>query len=587
MQENTKKTLGIFWKYTMKYWPAFFITVFFLVVGAIITVITPIYLKKIVDLMSAGSLARNETYKNLMSILSVIVILYIVEWAAWRISTYFAGRVELRVMADLSNACFKYLHKLSFNFFNNNFVGSLVKRVNWFTRAYEGIIEVFFWDLFLVVVRIGLMLVVIFQRNTILGWSLVGWIVCFLVFNQMFVKFKLKYNLKRNDAETKATGILADTITNHLNVKLFTGYKHEEKRYGDITNEVKKWRTITWNLDTLFEAVQSFFMFALDVGILYLAITFWKKGTLTVGDLVLLQTYLFGMISMLWSFGRNIRRIYNHLADAEEMTVMFNTPPEIVDLSKAVALKPGAGKIEFKNVSFNYNQTKEILKKLNLVISPQEKIALVGPSGAGKSTITKLLLRLYELSAGKILVDNQDISKVKMESLWQNVSLVPQDPILFHRTLLENIRYGKPDATEAEVFEAAKLAHCDEFIKDFPEGYATFVGERGVKLSGGERQRVAIARAILHNAPILILDEATSSLDSESEQLIQKALDVLIKGKTVIVIAHRLSTIMKMDRILVVKDGKITETGSHKELLQKEDGIYKKLWEVQAGGFIA
>ncbi|MCX6742753.1 MAG: ATP-binding cassette domain-containing protein, partial [Candidatus Parcubacteria bacterium] len=254
------------------------------------------------------------------------------------------------------------------------------------------------------------------------------------------------------------------------------------------------------------------------------------------------------------------------------------TPHEIQDVPEAKDLEVTAGKIEYQEASFNYNETRSVLKKFNLVIKPGEKIALIGPSGAGKTTIVRLLLRLYDLTSGKILIDNQNIARVTQESLWHNISLVPQDPILFHRSLMENIRYGNFKASEKEILKAAKLAHCHEFISKLSDGYNTYVGERGIKLSGGERQRVAIARAILHNTPILILDEATSSLDSESEMLIQKALDELMKNKTVIAIAHRLSTIRKMDRIIVIGEKGIVEEGTHDSLIAQKTGLYKKLY---------
>jgi ATP-binding cassette subfamily B protein len=327
-------------------------------------------------------------------------------------------------------------------------------------------------------------------------------------------------------------------------------------------------------------------MTILEIGLMFLAIKLWQKNILTVGDFVLIQAYLLRIFEKLWGFGRVIRDFYENLADAEEMTEILETPHEIVDIPNAKKLKIITGGIKFNNVDFNYNQTRKVLDKFNLEIKPQEKIALVGPSGAGKSTIVRLLLRLHDINAGEIIIDKQNIAKVMQESLWQNISLVPQDPILFHRTLLENIRYGELKATDKDVIKAAKIAHCHEFISQLPDGYGTYVGERGVKLSGGERQRVAIARAVLRNAPILVLDEATSSLDSESERYIQDALDKLMKEKTVIVIAHRLSTIMKMDRIIVIDKGGIIEEGTHKELLKKKNGIYKKLWKIQAGGFI-
>ena len=259
------------------------------------------------------------------------------------------------------------------------------------------------------------------------------------------------------------------------------------------------------------------------------------------------------------------------------MVEILMTPHEVKNLPAATILEVKEGKVEFKKVSFSFNKTRGLIDNLNLSIGRGEKVALIGPSGAGKSTIVKLLLRTYDLTSGSILVDNQNIQRVTQESLRQNISLVPQDPVLFHRTLLENIRYGRLGATDTEVIEAARLAHCDEFIETFPLKYNTLVGERGIKLSGGERQRVAIARAILKNAPILILDEATSSLDSYSESLIQDALEKLMKGKTSIVIAHRLSTIRKMDRIIVIETGQIVEDGSHDDLLVKGKGLYKRL----------
>jgi ATP-binding cassette subfamily B protein len=259
---------------------------------------------------------------------------------------------------------------------------------------------------------------------------------------------------------------------------------------------------------------------------------------------------------------------------------------EIKDSPSAKELIISRGGLEFKNLTFAFDETRKVLEDINLTIKPGEKVALIGPSGAGKTTFVRLLLRLYSPTAGKILIDGQDISEATQESLRKNISMVPQDPILFHRTLAENIAYGKRGSPKEEVENAAKLAHCNEFIKDLPFGFETYVGERGIKLSGGERQRVAIARAILTNAPILVLDEATSSLDSHSEMLIQDALNNLMKGRTTIVIAHRLSTIQKMDRIIVIDGGKIIEQGSHKELLSNESSLYKKLWELQAGGFL-
>ena len=298
-----------------------------------------------------------------------------------------------------------------------------------------------------------------------------------------------------------------------------------------------------------------------------------------------MQAYVIMTFNNVWNFLRYLKRFYESMSDANEMTEILETPHEVQDVAGAEALHVTHGEVEFRGASYGYYTGTSVYKDFSLKIAGGEKVAIIGPSGGGKSTFVKLLLRFHDLSSGQILIDGQDVAKVTQDSLRASVSLVPQDPILFHRSIMENIRYARPSATDAEVLEAARLAHCHDFIAGFPDRYETFVGERGIKLSGGERQRVAIARAMLKNAPILVLDEATSSLDSESERLIQDALNVLMAGKTVIVIAHRLSTVMQMDRIVVIEGGKITEQGKHEELLKLETGTYQRLWSIQAGGF--
>jgi ATP-binding cassette subfamily B protein len=301
--------------------------------------------------------------------------------------------------------------------------------------------------------------------------------------------------------------------------------------------------------------------------------------------IVLLQNYLVRLIENLWSFGDIVRVYYESFADANGMVIILSTPYDVKDKGRE-KLKDAKGEVVFDSVNYIYeNNNSKILDNFSLVIPAGQKIALIGSSGAGKTTFVRLLLRLFNISSGKITIDGVDISKITQENLREKISFVPQDPVLFHRTLMENIRYGRRDATDEEVKIAAHLAHCDDFIDELPNGYDTYVGERGVKLSGGERQRVAIARAILKNAPILILDEATSALDSHSESLIKDAFHNLMKNKTTIVIAHRLSTIREMDRILVLSKGKIIEDGTHDDLIETKNGLYKKLWELQAGGF--
>jgi len=585
MKYNTKQTLKIYWQYAMHYKLAVFVVVLTTIIASLVNVVIPLYYKKFFDVITSG-LDKQILGSQLITIIFYVLFLDIFSWICWRVATFTASYFQSHVMADLSNYCLAYLHKHSFAYFNNNFVGSLVKRVKWFVAAFEDISDKIIWDIIVLIVNVCGILYVLYTRNSLLALAMIIWIAIFMVVNFVFVKYKYKFDVARNEAETESSGLLADTITNNANVKLFNGYKKEIKSFAVITKKLRDLRKFTWYLGGYFESVQGALGVILDFVIFYIAIKLWQKNLLTIGDFVLLQAYIINIISRVWGFGRMIQKVYEKLSDAEEMTIVLTTPHEIQDIPQAKNLIAEQGKIEFQNVSFNYQQTRRVLKDFNLVIKPGEKIALVGPSGAGKTTIVRLLLRNYDLTSGKILIDQQNIAKVTQESLWRNISMVPQDPILFHRSLKENIRYGNFKATDKEVIKASKLAHCHEFISQLQNGYETYVGERGIKLSGGERQRVAIARAILHNAPILVLDEATSSLDSESEMLIRQALDKLMESKTVIAIAHRLSTIKKMDRIIVIGEKGIVEEGTHDSLVAQKTGLYKKLWVLQAGGFI-
>jgi ABC-type multidrug transport system fused ATPase/permease subunit len=406
----------------------------------------------------------------------------------------------------------------------------------------------------------------------------------FLGFQIYVSRIRQPLRMARADADSALTGTIADAIGNQNAIMLFSGRRFEHENTG---RAIERWRAATlrsWLSDDLIWGIQGLLMVAINVGLLYGAYRFWIAGLLTVGDFVLIQTYLLGIFDNLTSITRELRRVYDAFADAGEMVAILERPHAIADAEGAPALRLERGGIVFRDVGFDFGGKRSILKDFDLAIAPGEKVALVGPSGAGKSTITRLLLRFFDVSEGAIEIDGQNIAGVRQESLREAVSFVPQEPILFHRTLMENIRYGRRDATDEEVKEAAKKAHCHEFIEGLADGYGTYVGERGVRLSGGERQRIAIARAILRDAPILILDEATSSLDSESEALIQDALEQLMKDKTVIAIAHRLSTIMHMDRILVLEKGRIVAQGTHDQLIA-EGGLYQKLWSIQAGGF--
>ncbi len=580
------RVLHILWQHASRY-PWTLIGVVVSVVALIGSqTLAPLFYKRLIDTAVAASGPSPEVLHTLLVILASIAAIKSMAWISRRVRGALMVRFESRVMSDLAMMTFDRLMRHSYRFFTDNFAGTLVRRVNKFVAAFETIADQILFQLLPSVLIIAGSLSVLSQRDILLGITLSIGIVFFFGFNIVAGLWKQKYEVIRNERDSEATGRLADAIGNSTTIKLFSGHSFEAALFGKINDLLRKSRVVAWGLHELIGGVQGFIMFSTEISMLAVGIILWQKGILTVGDFVLIQLYLTSIFSRIDEFERVLKRLFESFADAGEMVEILDTPLEINDAPNAKELIVLRGEISFDCVTFAFHETRTVLKDFSLTIAPREKVALVGSSGAGKTTITRLLLRFHDIDGGIISIDGQDISKASQESLWNAVALVPQEPVLFHRTLRENILYGRRDASEQKVIEAAKRAHCHEFISDLPKGYETYVGERGVKLSGGERQRVAIARAILKNAPILVLDEATSSLDSESEALIQDALHELMREKTVIAIAHRLSTIREMDRIIVIDGGAIVAEGTHESLL-RQGGIYQKLWEIQAGNFMA
>ncbi|KKQ28617.1 MAG: ABC transporter ATP-binding protein [Candidatus Nomurabacteria bacterium GW2011_GWA1_37_20] len=586
--------LKYFWQVIKHFKVSFFAVIILTIITSALDVFIPLQYLKLWNVLSINNFTVIEVAK---SIIIFILLLNFLRWVLRRISGFSLSYFEARTMAGLREQAFDYLIGHSHSFFANNFSGSLTQRINKYARAFERITDRIMTDGLPLFVRSLGTVIAIYSLFPKYSYILGIFCIVFLLTAFIYIHYKLKYDIIASETDSRTTGALSDSISNHSSIQLFTGHEYEKEHMGKIIEDQRKKTSFNWYLWEGLGAIESFYSLVIEFIIFWVVLGDWKLGLITLPVIVLLQNYLIRLIENLWSFGAIVRTYYESFADAEEMAVILSTPYEIMDKPAQVAealfpLVSGnkasatIGKVIFDKITYIYaDNYYKVLDNFSLTIPAGQKIAIVGSSGAGKTTFVRLLMRLFNINSGRILIDGIDISDISQKSLREKISFVPQDPVLFHRTLLENIRYGRRDATDEEVLTAAHLAHCDEFIDALPNGYQTYVGERGIKLSGGERQRVAIARAILKNAPILILDEATSSLDSHSESLIQDAFHTLIKGKTTIVIAHRLSTIREMDRIIVLEKGKIIEDGTHKELANKKDGLYKKLWDLQAGGF--
>ncbi len=583
MKNLSKETLKIYWQHSMRYKGRLFVIVILVGVHIILTLYFPILYKKLLDQMMV-------TYKRsdlgpLMYIVWTIFIVSMIRQTAARAFNYLNNYFQLVVMRDLYNTIFSYVHRHSMTFFSNTFVGSLVTKAKRYERSYEIISDQIIFESGRLAVETVIILFLLTRENSKIGLIVLIWLIIYLVFSYLFTLYRLPVELQRSAIDSQVSGQMADTIANNVNIKAFSALSSEKNKFARLIQSQYLIRKKSWELITHSDGFQAVSMIVMEFFVLQQLVHLWGLGLITIGSVALVQSYLMRMFDKYWNVGKFIRQIFEAFSDANEMTEILLTPHGIQDVPNAGQLATKNGEIDFQNVGFSYGQAQEVLTDFSLKIKPKEKVAIVGPSGGGKTTIVKLLFRFYDIQKGAISIDGQNIGQVTQDSLRQALSLVPQEPILFHRSLLENIRYGKPEASDEEVIEASKLAHAHEFITGFPDSYRTLVGERGVKLSGGERQRVAIARAILKNSPILVLDEATSSLDSESEMYIQDALKKLMQDKTVIVIAHRLSTIMQMDRIVVIENGKVVEQGKHEELVKASQGLYQKLWEIQAGAY--
>lgn len=586
---TAQNTLKIYWAAAWKY-PKHVIGLITVLPVTILVhqFLPPLIAASILNRLSTGDFVPDQLWESFGQELVLYTALTLLGGVIlWRIVVLIIWHLEAHVTRDLARMMFNHFMDLGAGFHANSFGGSLVSQTNKLVGSYIRIADTTVFQVYTMILAFIFTIVIL---APVVPWYVAGLLVFSLAFMASAVRMTRKVRIlaaKEAAAQTKVTGQLADSITNVMAVKSFAGSASERKRFEKVTNASTR-----ATINVMGVSVKREFYFASVTSTLQALALVAATASVVIfdaeiGTVFLVLTYTGNIVMRLWEFSQQVLRNYNRsLGDAREAVLTLGTAPDINDPLKPEKSRMTAGHVSFSNIVFTHDGAKDpLFKGLNISIAPGEKVGMVGHSGSGKTSLTKLLLRYTDVDDGAVLIDNQDIRNVTQDDLRCAIAYVPQEPLLFHRSIRENIAYGKPNASDEEIIAAAKEANAHEFIVTLPGGYETLVGERGVKLSGGQRQRVAIARALIKDAPILVLDEATSALDSESEKLIQSALWQLMEGRTAIVIAHRLSTVQKLDRIIVLNNGKIVEQGSHQELLAKK-GTYAKLWAHQSGGFI-
>lgn len=581
---QVRHTLKFFWREIARYKWYSLGTLILTPVGVFIgNILGPLVFAHIVNTVSSG-LPADQIAPTLLPIgLTYLALLAVNNLALEKLRIYLCWKMELKAMKNLSTLIFDTISNQSMQFHSDHFSGSLVSQSNRFVSSFERFFDAIIWNLLPVISSLSFILIVLFSLTPLFALALLVLIIVYTVISGLTFHKISHLNTVEAAANSKQTGQLSDVITNILSVKSYAREAYERRRHIKLRTEIYQ-ASMKLMHATLLRQI----MFSLvNLSIIAFLIIFIIFGpswfNISVATMVIIVTYSQQIFSQLWDINHVFKDFNRVFGDAREMTAILSLEDDVVDRSDAKSLKVKQGIVGFNHITYQHsNAKKPIFEDFNLTVSAGERIGLVGISGSGKTTLTKLLLRFADVSKGSITIDDQDISAITQKSLRSAIAYVPQETALFHRTIAENISYSHPSASLEDIKKAAKLANAHDFIMDLPEGYETLVGERGVKLSGGQRQRIAIARAILKDAPILVLDEATSALDSESETLIQDALTKLMHGRTSLVIAHRLSTVAGLDRIIVLKNGKIVEQGSHAELLKNSNGAYQKLWTKQS-----
>jgi ATP-binding cassette subfamily B protein len=586
--EAFSKVLGFAFRHWQKQ-PIRIAVIMLCVLGEITAdLLTPFFAGRLVEAVASGAatseIAWNGAVTAFLALSGLGLMAVILRQAIFMLII----RLTLRMMSDVVTHAFKRVQRFSSDWHANAFAGSTVRKI---TRGMWAL------DVLNDTMLIALLpsIAMLIGSTILLGlfWPLMGLIVGVgsLIYIAVTVTLSTAWVAPAaslaNMWDTRMGGALADAISCNAVVKGFGAETREESRLKQVLDKWRSRTDRTWHRGTFNGTVQNTLLWLMRISIIGAGLYLWQAGAASAGDITFVITSFLVLQGYLRDIGQHVRNLQRSVNDMEELVRLDDEPLGIDDQRDAAPIAIAAGGIAFEHVDFHYGvHTRPLYQDLNVTIRPGERVGLVGHSGSGKTTFVKLIQRLYDVSGGRVTVDGVDIREVAQASLRRQIAIVQQDPVLFHRSLAENIAYGRPEATRDEIIESATLANAHEFIERLPKGYETLVGERGIKLSGGERQRVAIARAFLSNARVLILDEATSSLDSESEALIQQAMDRLMVGRTTLVIAHRLSTVRSLDRLLVFDAGKVVEEGTHAQLVKLDGGIYRRLFERQAGELV-
>jgi ATP-binding cassette subfamily B protein len=575
---NDIKTLRALAPFLWNYRGRVLLALGFLVLAKVANVGIPLVLKDIVDRLDNG------THATLVLPLALLVMYGVLKLASslfTELRDSIFARVRHGAMRSVSLKVLEHLHKLSLRYHLERKTGGLSRDIDRGTRSVSSLMNYMVFSILPTLVEITMIAGILLFRYSV--WFAVitfSSVIVYVAFTMLVTEWRMKYRVTMNAFDSRANTEAVDSLLNYETVKYFGNEDYELRRYDD---SLRQWETAAVQSQTSLSVLNTGQAAIIALGVTSIMVLAGRgvvDGSMTLGDLVLVNAFLLQLFIPLNFLGIVYSQLKHSIADMQLMFEVLEQPPEIVDRPGVRDLDPGTAGVRFGNVSFAYDPARPILHEVSFSIEPGEKVAVVGPSGAGKSTLARLLFRFYDVHQGRILINGQDISEVTQKSLRRAIGIVPQDTVLFNDTLYYNIAYARPDADRHEIEQAARLANIHAFIAGLPEGYDTVVGERGLKLSGGEKQRVAIARAVLKNPPVLVFDEATSSLDSHSEQSILDALREVAEHHTTLVIAHRLSTIVDADQILVMHAGRIIETGVHQALLER-NGAYARLWRLQ------